>query len=169
MTPWWRSSVNSRDYLNPNICVFVYPWEKKEEILPLLSKEGSGKGAVEEHQEHNLPLPPNDSVYILPSPTAHSTPETPFGKAISSAMPALQNIRKLVATVRAFATTSKTLAVAHTAWHSGWFGCWFRHGAPGPQQLHWFGEAQSPPLFVLISLVLSYLILFYFYFFNFSL
>ena len=31
------------------ICAAVYPWEKKEEILPLLSKEGSGKGAVEDH------------------------------------------------------------------------------------------------------------------------
>ena len=25
-----------------SICAAVYPWEKKEEILPLLSKEGSG-------------------------------------------------------------------------------------------------------------------------------
>ena len=31
------------------ICVVVCPWEKKEEILPLLSKEDSGEGAVEEH------------------------------------------------------------------------------------------------------------------------
>ena len=47
------------------ICAVVYPWEKKEEILPLLSKEGSGKGVVEDHQEHNLPLPPSDSLCIL--------------------------------------------------------------------------------------------------------
>ena len=97
-----------------DVCAVVYPWEKKEEILPLLTKEGNGKGAMEEHQEHNLSLPPSDLVYIMPSPAAHSTPETPAGKALSSTMPALQNIRKLVATVRAFATTSKTLAVAHT-------------------------------------------------------
>ena len=50
-------------------CAIVFPWEKKEEILPLLSKEDSAEGAVEEHQENNLPLPPTDSVYILPTPT----------------------------------------------------------------------------------------------------
>ena len=31
-------------------CAVVCPWEKKEEILPLLSKEDSGEGAVEGHQ-----------------------------------------------------------------------------------------------------------------------
>ena len=111
----------------PESCVVYGPWRKEEEILPLLIEE-----TVEEHQDHNLPLPPIDSVYILPTPAAHSNPETPTTKATPSALPVLQNIRKLVATVRAFATTSKTLAAAHIAWHSGWFGCWFRHGAPGP-------------------------------------
>ena len=115
-----------------DFCAVVCPWEKKEEIRPLLSKEDSGKGAVEEHKEHNLPLPPSDSVYILPSPAAQSTPNTPAPKANVSPSLFVQNIRKLVATVRAFATTSKTLAAAHTTWHSRWFGCWFRHGAPGP-------------------------------------
>ena len=37
------------------ICAAVCPWEKDEEILPLLSKENSGEGAVEKHQEHKLP------------------------------------------------------------------------------------------------------------------
>ena len=104
-----------------DICASVYPWEKKEEILPLLSKEGSGKGVVEEHQEHNLPLPPSDSVYILP--VAQPTPKAPTGKATPFALPALQNFKKLVATVQTLATTLKTLAATHTAWHSGWFGC----------------------------------------------
>ena len=45
----------------------VCPWEKKEAISPLLTEE-----AVEEHQEHNLPLPPTDSVYILPSLASQS-------------------------------------------------------------------------------------------------
>ena len=31
-------------------CAVVCPWEKKEEILPLLSKEDSGEGEVEGHQ-----------------------------------------------------------------------------------------------------------------------
>ena len=101
-------------YESLDICAVVYPWEKKEEILPLLSKEGSGKGAVEEHQEHNLPLPPIDSVYILPIPAAHSNPETPTTKATPS-LPMLQNFKKLVANVQTFATTSKTLAATHTA------------------------------------------------------
>ena len=62
-------------------CVVYGPWRREEEILPLLTEEGSGKEAVEEHQEHNLPLPPIDSVYILPTPEIHSNPETPTTKA----------------------------------------------------------------------------------------
>ena len=122
-------------------CVVYGPWRREEEILPLLTEEGSGKEAVEEHQEHNLPLPLIDSVYILPTPAAHLNRETPTTKATQSALPALQNFKKLVSTVQTFATTSKTLAATHTAWHSGWFRCWFRHGAPGPRhfcKLHQF-------------------------------
>ena len=114
------------------ICAVVCPWEKKEEILPLLSKEDSGEGAVEEHQEHNLHLPSFDPnlVYILP--TTQPTPEAPTRKTTPIALLALQNFQKLVATVQAFATTSKTMAATHTAWHNGWFGCWFGFGAPKP-------------------------------------
>ena len=122
-----------------DICAVVYPWEKNEEIIPLLSKEGSGKGALEDHHEHNLPLPPSDLVYTLPA--AQSTPKTPTTKATTSALPVLHNIRKLVAIAQTFANTSKKMAAVDVAWHSGWFGCWFRHGAPGPQQslkLHQF-------------------------------
>ena len=86
-----------------DICVVVYPWEKNEEILPLLSKEGSGKGAVEDHHEHNLALPPSDSVCILP--TAQPTPEPPTRKATPFTLPALPNLKKLVAIVQTFATT----------------------------------------------------------------
>ena len=111
----------------PESCVVYGPWRREEEILPLLTEE-----AVEEHQDHNLPLPPIDSVYLLPTPAAHSNPKTPTTKATPSALRVLQNIRKLVATVRAFATTSKTLAAAHTIWHNGWFRCWFEFGAPEP-------------------------------------
>ena len=125
----------------PKSCVVYGPWRREEEILPLLTEEGSGKEAVKEHQEHNLPLPPIDSVHILPTHAVHSNPETPTTKATQFALPALQNFKKLVSTVQTFATTSKTLAATHTAWHSGWFGCWFRHGAPGPRhfcKLHQF-------------------------------
>ena len=51
-------------------------WEKKEAIPLLLTEE-----AVEEHQDHNLPLPPTCSVYILPSPAPQSQPETPTANA----------------------------------------------------------------------------------------
>ena len=98
-------------------CVVYGPRRREEEILPLLTEE-----AVEEHQDHNLLLPPIDSLYILPTPAAHSNPEAPTIKATPFTLPVLQNIRKLVAFVRAFATSSKTLAVAYVAWHSGWFG-----------------------------------------------
>ena len=121
--------------------------QQNEAISPLLNEEGSGKEVGEEPQKLILqPIPlnldpsataqPKNSplpVHILPSPATQSTPKTPTPKAHASPLVLVQNIKKLVATIRAFATTSKTLGAAHTAWHSGWFRCWFRHGAPGPQ------------------------------------
>ena len=155
-----------------NIGAAVYPWEKKEAIPLLLTEE-----VVEERD--NLPLPPN-SVHILPSPASQSQPKTPEAPTIKAnpSLSMLKNFKKLVATVQTFATTSKKMASAHIAWHSGWFGCWFRFGAPEPQhfyKLHqfrqppkakknWFGGAQSPPLFVLIFIVLSYYYLFIYLF-----
>ena len=77
----------------------VYPWEKKEAVPLLLTEE-----AVEE--QNNLPLPPTNSVYILPSPTAQFIPKTSAAKAKASlALLAMQNFKKLVATVQNFATT----------------------------------------------------------------
>ena len=102
---------------------------------PLLSKEDSGERVVEEHQEDNLPLPPTDSVYILTTPTAQSTPKTPTIKATPSPLPILQNFRKLVTTAKIFSTTSKKMAAADVAWHSGWFECWFGFGASEPRHL----------------------------------
>ena len=103
--------------------------QQKEETSPMLTEEE----AVEEHQEHNLPLPLTDSIYILPSPASQSQPKIPAteAKAIPPLLP-IQYFRKLMASIQTFATTSKTLAAAHTAWHSGWFGCRFKHGAPRP-------------------------------------
>ena len=112
------------------IGVVVCLWEKKDEIPLLLTEE-----AVEEHKENNLPLPPTDSVYIMPSPAPQSQPKTPTSnpKAKSNPLSAMQKFKKLVATVHAFATTSKTMAAAHIAWHSGWFGCRFGLGASEPR------------------------------------
>ena len=114
------------NFESSNIGVVVYPWEKKEAIPLLLTKE-----AVEE--QNNLPLPLIDSMYILPTAAAHSKPEAPAPKAHASSSLLVQNIRKLGATVRASATTSKTQVAAYIAWHSGWFGCWFGFGAPEPR------------------------------------
>ena len=110
----------------PQLCVIYGPWKKEEEILPLLSEESNGKEEGEEPQKSTA-QPQNSSppVYILPSPAAQSTPGAPTGKGTSIALPVLQKFKKLVATVQAFATTSKTMAAAHIAWHSGWFGCRF--------------------------------------------
>ena len=144
--------------------------QQDEAISPLLTEEGSGKETVEGTQEPILqPIPINldpsaiaqpkngplpaasspDLVYILPAaqltPVAQSTPKTPTPKAHASPSLLVQNIRKLVAIIRAFATTSKILADAHTAWHSGWFGCWFRHGALGPWHSYKLHQFQKPP------------------------
>ena len=137
--------------------------------------------AGEEHQRHTLHLNPINldpsataqpknnplPVYILP--VAQFTPEAhaPKAESIPFALP-VQYFKKLVAFVQTFATTSKKMAPADVAWHSGWFGCWFGFGAPEPRHIHklhqfpqpqkgrktGLGEAQSPPPFVFISLAL---------------
>ena len=113
----------------PQLCVVCGPWEKKEETSPMLTEEGSGKEAVDEPKELilkpfpvelnptataqatkcPLPIAPSaDQVYILPTPEVLPTPEAPTGKATPFAMLVLQNIKRLVATVHNFSTTSKT-------------------------------------------------------------
>ena len=135
------------------------PLEAPEELPAREAGGGIENGAGEEHQRltlHPIPIdldpsvtsqPKNNPlpVNILPTPEPHATPETPTAKTIPFTLPALQNLKKLVAFVQTFATTSKTLSTAHTSWHSGWFGCWFRHGAPGPQQSHKLHQFQQLP------------------------
>ena len=121
--------------------LFFCPSRKNEAISPLMTEEGSGKEVMQELQKLILkPLPTKlnpsataqatnnpllaapslDPVHILPTPAAHSTPEAPTTKAeaIPSALLA-QKFRKLVASAQNFATTSQTLAAAHTSMHSG--------------------------------------------------
>ena len=110
--------------------------EQLEALEELPAKEaggGRGKGAGEEHQRltlHPIPInldpsvnaqPKNNPlpVHILLTPAPHATPETPTTKAIPFTLPALQNLKKLVAIVQTFVTTSKKMATAHTTWHSG--------------------------------------------------
>ena len=134
-------------------CAVVFPREKKEEILPFITEEGSETKAVEvpkknvlqpiptelnptaTAQDTKCPLPvapSTDQVYILPPPAPQPTNEATTTKA-SLALPALKSLKKLVAIVRAFSTTSKTMVAAHIAGHSGWFGWWFGFGASEPR------------------------------------
>ena len=136
------------------IGVVVCLWEKEDAIPLLLTEE-----AVEENKENIFPLPPTDSVYILPLPAPQSQtktplpvapsdnqvyilptpaenpkPATPAPKARSNpSLHAMKNLKILVAFVHTFAITSKKMANAYIAWHSGWFGCGFGFGAPGPR------------------------------------
>ena len=135
------------EYFESSVGAAVCLWEKKEATSPLLTEDSSGQGTVEGTQEpiiQSIPMklnpsataqatkfplpvaPSTDQVYILPTPAA------PAPKAHASPLLPVQNFKRLVATVQTFATTSKTMAAAHTAWHSGWLGCGFRIGAPGP-------------------------------------
>ena len=127
-------------------CVVVFPREKKEESLPFMTEESSGHETMEGIQEPIIqPIPinlypgafaqPQNSllpVYILPTPAAKSEPAAPAPKAHASPSLPVQNFKRLVATVQTFATTSKTMAAAHTTWHNGWLGCGFGFGAPRP-------------------------------------
>ena len=137
-----QQGLSESSYTYAAIC----PWEKEEEITALLTEEGNGKEEVEEPQKHVLqPIPtelnPTTNakstysplpVYILPTPAENPKPTTLAPKTHASPSLLIQNIRKLMATGRAFSTTSKTRAAAYIAWYSGWFGCWFGFGAPEP-------------------------------------
>ena len=106
-----------------------WPWKKQEQISALISEEGSGKEIVEDPQKHVLqPIP----VYILPATNSKPAAPAPKGKSNPS-LHVMQNIKELVAIAQDFAPTSKKMATAYIAWHSGWFGCGFGFGAPGPR------------------------------------
>ena len=131
--------------------VTFWPWTKGKEITALLTEKSSGHEGTQEpfiqpnpiDLDHNataqdtktpLPAAPPESVYILPTPATKSKPAAPAPKGKSNtSLHAMQNIRRLVASVHTFATTSKKMANAYIAWHSGWFGCGFGFGAPGPR------------------------------------
>ena len=134
--------------------VAICLWEEKEATFPLTEKS-SGHETVEGTQEPIIQPNPIDldpapqsqpktptanaqatynplPVYILPAANSKPTTPTPKGKSNPS-LHAMQNLKILVAYVHNFATTSKAQAAAYTAWHSGWFGCGFEFGAPGPR------------------------------------
>ena len=134
--------------------VNFWPWTKEKEITALLTEKSSEHEGTQEPiiqpnpqaipidldtiataqaTKNPLPTAPStDQVYILPaSQSQHKTPAAP--KAKSNPLHVVQNFKELVASVHALATTSKTMATAYIAWHSGWFGCGFGFGTPGPR------------------------------------
>ena len=137
-----------------DMCDVVFPRENQEEIIALLTEEGNETKEVEVPKKNVLqpiptelnptataqatkcPLPvapSTDQVYILPSPASQPTSKTPAPKGKSNtSLHAMQNFKRLVASVHKFATTSKAQAAAYTAWHNGWFGCGFGFRAPEP-------------------------------------
>ena len=133
------------EYFESSVGAAICLWEKKEATF-LLTEKSSGHETGEEPQEPILqPIPmklnpsataqPQNSpllVYILPPPAAKSKPATPAPKTHASPSLPVQYFKKLVAFVQTFSITSKKMAAAHTAWHSGWFGCRFGYGAPEP-------------------------------------
>ena len=134
--------------------VNFWPWTKEKEITALLTEKSSEHEGTQEPiiqpnpqaipidldtiataqaTKNPLPTAPStDQVYILPaSQSQHKTPAAP--KAKSNPLHVVQNFKELVASIHALATTSKTMATAYIAWHSGWFGCGFGFGTPGPR------------------------------------
>ena len=131
----------------------VCPWENH---TALLSEEINGKEpgevpkknviqpnpidldttATAQDTKNPLPVAPLvNQVYILPSSAEKSKPAAlaPKGKSNPPLVAMQQDFRKLVAIAQAFATTSKKMATAYIAWHSGWFECGFGFGTPGPR------------------------------------
>ena len=134
--------------------VNFWPWTKEKEITALLTEKSSGHEGTQEPiiqpnpqaipidldhiataQDTKTPLPaaPPESVYILPTPATKSKPAAPAPKGKSNPLSAMQKFKELVAIAHIFATTSNKMANAYIAWHSGWFGCGFGFGTPGPR------------------------------------
>ena len=135
--------------------VNFWPWTKEKEITALLTEKSSGHEGTQEPiiqpnpqaipidldtiaiaQDTKTPLPVaplGDQVYILPTPAENPKPSTPAPKSKSNPLSAMQKFKDLVAIAQIFATTSNKMANAYIAWHSGWFGCGFGFGAPGPR------------------------------------
>ena len=134
--------------------VNFWPWTKEKEITALLTEKSSGHEGTQEPiiqpnpqaipidlyhiataQDTKTPLPeaPPESVYILPTPATKSKPAAPAPKGKSNPLSAMQKFKELVAIAQIFATTSNKMANAYIAWHSGWFGCGFGFGTPGPR------------------------------------
>ena len=123
------TTATAQDTKNP---LPVAPSADLVYIQPTPAEKSKPAAPAPKAKSNPLPAAPPDSVFILPMPAAQPKPQVSTTKATPSLL-VLQNIRRLVASVHAFATTSKTMATAYIAWHSGWFGCGFGFGTPGPR------------------------------------
>ena len=115
--------------------VNFWPWTKEKEITALLTEKSSGhEGTQEPIIQPNPQAIPIDLDHIA---TAQDTktpkPAAPAPKGKSNPLSAMQKFKELVAIAQIFATTSNKMANAYIAWHSGWFGCGFGFGTPGPR------------------------------------
>ena len=110
----------------------VAPSDDQVYILPTPETKSKLAALAPKGKSNPLPAAPPDSVFILPMPAAQPKPQASTTKATPSLL-VLQNIRRLVASVRTFATTSKKMANAYIPWHIGWFECGFGFGTPGPR------------------------------------
>ena len=117
--------------------VNFWPWTKEKEITALLTEKSSEHEGTQETiiqpnpqaipidldtiataQDTKTPLPvasSDNQVYILPTPASQPTSAAPAPKAKSNPLHAMQNIKRLVASVHTFATTSKKMANAYMA------------------------------------------------------
>ena len=110
----------------------VAPLDDLVYIQPQPAAKSKPAAPAPKDKSNPLPAAPPDSVFILPTPAAQPKPQASTTKA-TPPLHAMQNIRRLVASVHTFATTSKKMANAYIAWHSGWFWCGFGFAAPGPR------------------------------------
>ena len=110
----------------------VAPSDDQVYILPTPETKSKPAAPAPKGKSNPLPAAPPESVFILPMPAAQPKPQASTTKATPSLL-VLQNIRRLMASVHTFATTSKKMENAYIAWHSGWFWCGFGFGASEPR------------------------------------
>ena len=86
----------------------VAPLDDLVYIQPRPAANSKPAAPAPKGKSNPLPAAPPDSVFILPTPTENPKPATPAPKARSNpSLHAMQNIKRLVASVHTFATTSR--------------------------------------------------------------
>ena len=104
-------TANAKITYNP---LLVAPSDDQVYILPTPAEKSKPATPAPKAKSNPLSAAPSDSVFILPMPAAQPKPQASTTKATPSLL-VMQNIRRLVASVQAFATTSKTMATAYIA------------------------------------------------------